>query len=254
MLSSRVPNSVCWNITSRCNDKCKFCYREEHLEELPFDKQKAVIHNIAQADIKKLTFAGGEPLLVQNIKLLIDYAKEEGLITSLTTNALKLDNDDTLLMFLLKHLDWLTFSLDAESDSLQSEMGRNAIHASRVIHILERIKEIPGRNCRIKVNTVVSKINADEVEHVGEVIRKYDVDRWKLFQFTPVRGSAKRNREMYDISDADYQGIVNGMVKEFTNDRTKVCASDSKGIEMSYFVVFSNGDIRVSTQGEEKKL
>ena len=83
-MSKKMPNSVCWNITSRCNEKYKFCYRDRDSREVSFADKKKVIDRIAAAGIRKLTFAGGEPLLVENIRELILYAKSRGLMVSLT--------------------------------------------------------------------------------------------------------------------------------------------------------------------------
>ena len=90
----KMPNSVCWNITSRCNDKCLFCYRDRESKELNFDKQKKIIQKIAESGIRKVTFAGGEPLLVEKIQDLILYANKNGLITSLTTNGILLNHEN----------------------------------------------------------------------------------------------------------------------------------------------------------------
>ena len=84
----KIPNSTCWNITSRCNDKCQFCYREQNSKELSFEEQKRVIDKVVESGIRKLTFAGGEPLLIPHLKELVLYAKEKGLLVSMTSNCI----------------------------------------------------------------------------------------------------------------------------------------------------------------------
>lgn len=61
----KVPNSVCWNITSQCNDNCLFCYRNRDSKEMDFEKQKIIVEKIADSGIRKVTLAGGEPLMVK---------------------------------------------------------------------------------------------------------------------------------------------------------------------------------------------
>lgn len=108
-IQMKMPNSVCWNITSRCNDNCLFCYRDRMSQELDFERQRKIIQKIAESGIRKVTFAGGEPLLVKKIKELILYAKQCGLIVSMTTNGILLDPER--LEFFTENLDWITFSL-----------------------------------------------------------------------------------------------------------------------------------------------
>ena len=150
-MSKKMPNSVCWNITSRCNEKCKFCYRDRDSREVSFADKKKVIDRIAAAGIRKLTFAGGEPLLVENIRELILYAKSRGLMVSLTTNSILLKGE--ILDFCLQELDWLTMSLDGDSNATQSRMTRHGKHFDRVMEVLAYAAVYPERNCRIKLKT-----------------------------------------------------------------------------------------------------
>ena len=101
-----VPNSICWNITHKCNEKCEFCYRDNISEDLTFDTNKKILEEIIASGAKKITFAGGEPLMYDGVLELIKYAKQNGIITSLTTNSILLS--DELLLKLDGILDWLT--------------------------------------------------------------------------------------------------------------------------------------------------
>lgn len=247
-----VPNSVCWNITCKCNDVCKFCYREQNVAELPYQDKITVINKVAEAGIKKLTFAGGEPLLVKNIKALIMYAKQQGLIVALTTNAILLENNDDDLFFLLKQLDWLTFSLDGASETIQSKMGRNECHVSRVKKLLEISNNYTERKCKLKLNTVISSINAEEIKNIVDIVNKYKIERWKLFQFTPVRGTAQKNQDIYIISNEEYLKVVNQIKEILKSEKVVISDSNHENIAAAYFVIFPNGEIRVSESHGEK--
>ena len=242
----RVPNSVCWNITCKCNDNCKFCYREQNVVELSYQDKRTVIDKIARAGIKKLTFAGGEPLLVENIKELILYAKQQGLIVSLTTNGMLLENNDEDLFFLLKQLNWITFSLDGADDIMQSKMSRNKYHASRVMNLLEISRNYSERKCKLKLNTVISSVNAEEIKSIVDIVKRNNIERWKLFQFTPVRGNAEKNQAIYSISDEKYLRIVNQIKEALKSENIVVSNSNRENIATAYFVIFPNGDLRVS--------
>ena len=39
--------SVCWNITSRCNENCKFCYRILTDSENDLEKNKKILEVLA---------------------------------------------------------------------------------------------------------------------------------------------------------------------------------------------------------------
>lgn len=240
----KMPNSVCWNITRRCNDNCEFCYRDQTSLDLDFENRKKVIDKVALSGIQKLTFAGGEPLLLPEIKTLIEYAKNRGLIVSLTTNAILLEG--AVRDFCLENLDWLTLSLDGAAENIQSEMTRNSNHFNRVIEVLEYALHYKRRKCRIKINTLVSCINLESIFEIADIITHYSVDRWKLFQFVPLRGNAKEFNGKFSIADDDFKQAAQDMRKYMEGKDILLSISGRDNIEAAYFVIFPNADVKIS--------
>lgn len=240
----KMPNSVCWNITKRCNENCLYCYRDQDSEELLFDDKRKVIDKVMDAGIYKLTFAGGEPLLVAEIRELIQYAKFRGLIVSLTTNGMLLK--DELLDFCLENLDWLTLSLDGADEDIQTMMTRSTGHVKRVSNILSYAESFEKKKCKIKINTVVSDVNKNQVADIARIISTFHVDRWKLFQFVPLRGMAKKYESLFYISDQYFDEVIKEIRKCMGEGKTIISISNRQNIESAYFVIFPNGDIKIS--------
>ena len=211
VMNKNIPNSVCWNITNRCNDNCLFCYRDINTKEISFEKQKKIIDAISSTGIYKLTFVGGEPLLVKNIQQLILYAKDKGLNVSLTTNGIILNGE--LLEFCLKELDWLTLPMDSYYEKGQSKMSRNPNHFKKIYKILDFANDYSKRNCKIKINTVVSNINKEDIKYIAHIIDEKNINRWKLFQFVPLRDSAKENSKIFEIKSEDFYKSVDDAKK-----------------------------------------
>ena len=252
VMSKKMPNSVCWNITSRCNEKCKFCYRDRDSREVSFADKKKVIDRIVAAGIRKLTFAGGEPLLVENIRELILYAKSRGLMVSLTTNSILLKGE--ILDFCLQELDWLTMSLDGDSNATQSRMTRHGKHFDRVMEVLAYAAVYPERNCRIKLNTVVSNKNQNEVKNMVPIVLEKGVERWKLFQFVPLRGAARENGRDFEISDESFSAAAEAVKTAMGEKANCVSVCDRESIEHAHFVIFPNGDIKISDDLHDRVL
>lgn len=247
-----IPNSVCWNITSRCNETCKFCYRETNMKDLTFEEQKKVIDILASVGILKLTFAGGEPLLIPRINDLILYAKSKGLVVSMTSNAILIDEKQ--LNFLLENLDWLTLSLDGATDEIQTLMTRHSKHATKVREILEYASAYKKGKCRIKINTVVSKKNYKNVQDIADLVKKYNVTRWKLMQFTPLRSYAKEAQGEFEIRNDEFVIAYNKAKLAMGSKVNRVEATCSDDIEQETFTVFPNGDVRVAKNHQEKTI
>ena len=105
--------TVCWNITRKCNENCAFCYRTI-ANDLSLANNKKIADKLLAHGVEKITFAGGEPLMYEDLFTLAEYIKNKNpnIILSLTTNGMLIDKDKELLI--TKLFDWIT--LDIESN------------------------------------------------------------------------------------------------------------------------------------------
>lgn len=246
-----MANTVCWNITNKCNEHCRFCYRDQTSIDLDFEDRKIVIDKVADAGIRKLTFAGGEPLMVSEIQELILYAKKKNLLVSMTTNGILLEGK--LLNFCIHNLDWLTLSLDGATTEIQNRMSRNPNHVMQVKKILSIISQ-KNTKCKLKINSVISKVNKDYIEEIANLILKYPIVRWKLFQFVPLREASKKNKEEFFISDEEFYQTVEKAEAFLKEHKDIISVSDRLNIEKAYLVIFPNGDIKNSSGLQDRVL
>lgn len=251
MTMLRVPRSICWNITNQCNDHCSFCYRDTESKPLPLEDNKKILDKIAAEGVTKITFAGGEPLLYPGIETLIQYAKEKGLRTSLTTNGRFLSAER--LERIVPYLDWLTMSLDAPNVAVQKAMTRAADHYQVVTKVLTYIQE-QQLDVKVKINTVVAKVNQEYVVDMVPLMEQYGVTRWKLFQFTPLRGAAEASEDQFSISSEEFAAVEQQVRDKVASvhGKVKVSPTNSDDLKSGYFTIFPNGDVRVAVGTVEK--
>lgn len=97
MLSRRVPAIIYISITSRCQCRCFHCYAEAHkrtdAEEMTTEEIKSLIDQAKEMGILEVVFFGGEPLLRKDVLALISYAHGAGMITRVDTNGLLLSRE-----------------------------------------------------------------------------------------------------------------------------------------------------------------
>ena len=94
---------VCWNLTSKCNRNCKFCFRDQTNIELSLDESLGVLDNLEKLDVSRITFAGGEPLMYKEFVALTKESKKRGIYNKLNTNASLLTKDN--VKEYLKYID-----------------------------------------------------------------------------------------------------------------------------------------------------
>lgn len=244
-----APLSVCWQLTSQCNYKCGFCYRFKGRPTLDISSAKIVLDSLADAGVTKVTFSGGEPLLWKPLSELLAYASYRGVITSLITNGSLLHGDNIELF--ANVLDWITLPLDSPDDDSNVAMGRSKGHAS---HALRLIKTFAQKNVKVKVNSVVSSINATRMPELARLIESLPVTRWKLFQFYDVRDDAKKNAAVYQISDLKFVTLCDKMRQIAMRPTLNIDTASNKDLEGNYFTIVPNGDVYVSNNGLDERL
>lgn len=102
MNTSSLPPTINLHSLIPCNYRCGFCYAgfasagrsqipQVELHEIL--RQIATVQALPNGSKRKVTFAGGEPLLSPTLIEDLTLAKKLGLVTSLVTNGALLDRD-----------------------------------------------------------------------------------------------------------------------------------------------------------------
>lgn len=258
-MCNNVIKSVCWDITSKCNDSCAFCYRNKCTSDLRVDDNMTILKKLIDADIEKISFVGGEPLLYEQICKLIEYGKKYSnnkVLFSITTNGILFTDceDDNIvikenfLSRILQHIDWITFSLDAPNSETQIMMGRNDRHFERISALIKFIGDRYPKK-KIKINTVVTKINYTYMNEMYRLLLNYGISRWKLFRFLPSRGDALKNKDKYYITENEFNDVVNSLISRSDNKQIRITINDYSQFDNSYVTISSSGELVVYQNG-----
>jgi radical S-adenosyl methionine domain-containing protein 2 len=151
---------------------------------LPREESLRLVRSLAER-FEKVTFAGGEPTLCPWLPELVREAHAAGATTMLVTNGSQLA---AVLPALSGVLDWVAISVDSPAADTLVKLGR-AVGGKRAIPVEEyaaMAQAVRDAGMRVKVNTVVTQVNADE--DLSGFLRMLAPERWKLLRALPVEG------------------------------------------------------------------
>ena len=245
-----IKRSICWNITSKCNENCKFCYRMINKIENDFYKNKEILELLKKKNISKISWTGGEPLLYPDFIELLKLSKSMGINNKLLTNGKLLTKEK--ITELEPYLDSITLPYDSNNPRTHAIMGRGKEHGEKVIRILDYIKE-NELNINIDINTIVTEVNKEEIIDIGNTLEKYKIGRWKLFKFMPLRNTAISNNNMFKIKDKEFDEIIE-KVKKTYNKKIKIVKCKEDEIQSNYLLIDSTGTFIITEKLKDKKI
>jgi MoaA/NifB/PqqE/SkfB family radical SAM enzyme len=235
------PLSVCWDITSRCNDDCAFCYRVLGKPDLNITQHRVILSKIIRAGVRKVSFVGGEPLLVPHLPILLNETREAGVITAIDTNGILLERKWNSIA---NSVDWITLPIDGSNEQIQSQMTRRQGHLDLVLSL---IRSLSNYHIKLKINTLVGRPNIADLPNIAKLVGTLGVARWKVFQFLPVRGHAVRNASEFSISDQQFACAVHDALPYLGNHSgCDVTIADRDYLQRNYFLISSDGNVRVT--------
>jgi cyclic pyranopterin phosphate synthase len=153
------------SVTDRCNFRCPFCMPGDifgeayhfvpRAEVLTFEEIVRLAHIFAKLGVRKIRLTGGEPLLRNELEVLVgQLAGLKGIEDiALTTNGLLLSEKATALKKAGLHR--VTVSLHSIDDDIFGKMNGRGFNTKKVLEGIEKAQEVGLTP--IKINVVVQR-------------------------------------------------------------------------------------------------
>lgn len=238
---------ICWNITTKCNQGCRYCHRFLNIDDLTFSENKKILENLIEDNVTDITWTGGEALIYENIDKLIKQSYESGINNKLITNGKILSKSD---MKIINYLDSLTLSIDSTNNEINKKLGRGEEHFNDIKYILDFIKN-NNTDVKLRINTVINKLNIDNISEFISFLNNYNIYAWRIFRFMPLRETAIKNKEQFEITDEQFEFIKRQCSKE--SNIKQIEFREEEDMEKKYVLLVANGDIVITEKGKDIK-
>ena len=214
---------VVWNCTRGCNLACVHCYSESanksYDNEMTTDEGFGLLDNLAEFGVPVVLFSGGEPLLREDLPVLIERAGELKMRTVVSTNGTLIDKGRAE-SFAELGLSYVGISLDGMRETNDKFRGRDGAFDKAIAGI---------RNCReagVKVGLrfTINRHNFAEVGDIFKLLVDEDIPRVCFYHLVySGRGSKmmqddldhSQRRDVVDLIIDHTAGLHNdGLTKE----------------------------------------
>lgn len=187
-----TPLFLSWEVTNRCNLRCKVCYNasaDKLVDEIETSEVTEITEKIAACRPLFINLGGGEPLLRSDIEDIVRKIIEKGVDVQIVTNG-TVYNEKLLIM--LKRLGVMSIqvSIDGFEDEHDTIRGKGTFRKS-----IKTLKFLIGHGCPAVAAVVMTKLNYHSLPDLTEYLHRLGVKKMGVFRFIPA-GRGKINADL----------------------------------------------------------
>jgi radical SAM protein with 4Fe4S-binding SPASM domain len=179
-----APFLIVWDITARCNLRCKHCYSTAGAplpKELSTEEAMKVIDDLADLGVAAIAFSGGEPLLRPDFFELVKAVRDAGIFPALATNATLITKE---VARRLKELGigFVQISLDGAYAATHDEFRgvKGAFEGA-----LRGLKNSVDEGLFVEVSCTLTRLNAGELDAILDLCKKLHANWFMMYNFVP---------------------------------------------------------------------
>lgn len=251
LATMQYPLSVYMKITGRCMLKCEFCSQYGSIyKDMDINDAKKFLDELKDLGVVYIYYTGGEPLMYDNLNILLKYGYELGFKQLLVTNGVLFSQKEK--RDLAKYLLSVGISLHG-TPNIHNRLSGNINCYDKILENIKLLVE-ENKDVQININCTAVKENTsyDNFKFLAELCHKND---WKL---TIARLNYIGNGMSYEnINLNDMLEIINKLNLEGYDIKISNCIApcviDKKyiylahgcGAGQSIAAIESNGDVKI---------
>jgi len=175
--NSRVPLIIILCVTNKCNLNCWYCYGEHPYRnkwpDFTTEEILSIIYQLHKLGTQILQLQGGEPLLRDDLNVIINEAHKYGMICDMVTNGILIPQKKKIVSL----LDKICISLDGPPTVNDENRGAGSFN-----RIIKGIEVACGLKLSIRISAVLtSKTKKEDIDWLINFAYKHKV----LVNFSP---------------------------------------------------------------------
>lgn len=247
----KFPEFIDLEFSARCNLRCGFCFGpvdDRTVPDLPLKFWETLLRALHQRGTRGIVVSGGEPTLYPHLPRLIRLAKSLRLKTVVSTHGRHTDR----VLGIAKITDWIALPVDALNPEDVRALRGDAWGIEACCALADQIRLTT--TARIKLGTVATRRNTDEVLRLAEYLNAIDAaalfDTWKIYEYTPRRKYAA-DRELYQMEPGQFDLLRLQIEHTGATTRLRTVFSSNRSRRSAYLFIYPDGTTAIPNQGED---
>jgi len=166
----RTPRSLSIEITSRCNLRCSYCYFFNNpamvYNDLPADEWSTFFDELGSLGVMKVTLAGGEPFIREDLPELIESIVRNRMRVSLLSNGGLIDDKIAAFLARTGRCEYVQVSVDGSCAEVHDSCrGQGSFEGViRGIHTLQRYR------INVAVRVTIHRNNVHDLQNIAHFL------------------------------------------------------------------------------------
>jgi radical SAM protein with 4Fe4S-binding SPASM domain len=205
-----------WQITGRCNYRCKHCFNAVDnspiFEEFTFDEAKDLIAEFERCGVHKIEITGGEPTLhPQFIEIMSELAKSYIDVTKINTNGSRITPEllEKIKSLGLRPLFAISFDGIGFHDDFRGFPGAEK-------KLMEAIELLKKENFPIKIDTRVNAGNVSVMLPTVKLMDSLEISNMRIARTMETPRWFKNSKESF--SERDYYEFAFNIADEYLKE------------------------------------
>ena len=198
-----VPSLAQWMATLRCGLSCEHCLAVSHesgFTDMPIEKVRGLIDEVAAMGVREFLVTGGEPLAREDLGEVIEYLGSRGVNWSLNTAAMP---DAGLRQVMTRHRPgFVAVSLDGPKQVHDGFRGKAGAYEEAT----EAIRFYKSLGIRVCAGTTVTTRNYDYLDETFHLVVAGGADQWGIHLLVP-EGKAVDRPDLF-LSKAQLKRLI----------------------------------------------
>jgi radical SAM protein with 4Fe4S-binding SPASM domain len=190
-----APAGVLWDLTSKCNLKCRHCVvsaGEECNDELCFEDCCRLIDEFAEFGVSQLILSGGEPMIRKDFFEIAEYVASKNIMIQVATNGTLIDEAAAEKLASIGARTQV--SLDSSVPAIHDDFRQLSGSWEKTVN---GIKLLVKAGVPVTLAAAVTTMNIDDIPELYELGKELGVHTFRILPFVPSgRGSGAFDLEV----------------------------------------------------------